>query len=101
MTSGHAWEIYGPAGTLLDYGTTYNLETGHSGLFQSGGYGDPLERDLAAGARDLDCALIDRATAEATYGVVVASALPLGDRHRYTLDPEASEARRRSLRAHA
>lgn len=65
-----------------------------------GGYGDPLDRDPAAVVRDLDCGLIDQAQAETAYGVVVASALPLGDRHRYTLDLEASAARRRKLKAH-
>ena len=63
-----------------------------------GGYGNPLDRDLAAVQRDLDCGLIDQTTAEKSYGVVVARAAPLGDRHRYTLDAEASVARRREVR---
>lgn len=64
-----------------------------------GGYGDPLERDLAAVQADLDAGLVSRDVAEAAYGVVVASASSLGDRHRYTLDPDASAARRKAMRA--
>lgn len=64
-----------------------------------GGYGDPLRRDLVAVQADLDAGLVSRAVAEAAYGVVVASAVGLGDRHRYTLDYNASAARRRTLQA--
>lgn len=62
-----------------------------------GGYGDPLRRDLAAVEQDINYGLIDRAAAETTYGVVVASAVPLGDRQRVTLDAAASAARRSAL----
>ena len=62
-----------------------------------GGYGDPLQRDLAAVQADLDAGLVSRAVAEAAYGVVVASAVGLGDRHRYTRDPEASAIKRQAL----
>lgn len=64
-----------------------------------GGYGDPLQRDLGAVQADLDAGLVSRSVAEADYGVVVASATSLGDRHRFTLDPEASAARRKAVRA--
>jgi N-methylhydantoinase B len=59
-----------------------------------GGYGDPLARDLAEVEQDINFGLISRASADATYGVVVASEIALGDRHRVTLDAAASAARR-------
>lgn len=59
-----------------------------------GGFGDPLERDLAAVQDDLNAGLIDRTVAERVYGVVVATAEPEGDRFRYTLDTAASQGRR-------
>lgn len=62
-----------------------------------GGYGDPLARDLALVEQDLNAGLITREVAEAAYGAVVAGAVPLGDRHRFTLDRSASRARRREL----
>lgn len=64
-----------------------------------GGYGDPLDRDLAAVERDLDAGMVTRQVAEDCYGVVIARAVPLGGRHRYTLDPVASMARRSAMRA--
>ena len=39
-----------------------------------GGFGDALERDLAAVERDLNRGYISRETAEADYGVVIAEA---------------------------
>jgi hypothetical protein len=50
---------------------------------------------------DLEAGLVSRAQAEADYGVVVAEAAALGDRHRYTLDPQASATRRAALRVRA
>ncbi len=64
-----------------------------------GGYGDPLDRDLAAVAADLDAGLVSRSEAEDRYGVVVAHSTALGDRHRNVLDPAASAARRATLKA--
>ncbi len=55
-----------------------------------GGYGDPLERDLDAVRADLDAGLVSRQEAEERYGVVVAEAAALGDRHRHVLDAAAS-----------
>ena len=78
------------------------LKSGDSVCLSSpggGGYGNPLDRDLADVQRDLDAGLISRGVAERAYGVVVAQAASLGDRHRYTLDAPASAARRRELRA--
>ncbi len=66
-----------------------------------GGYGDPLDRDLDAVVRDLDAGLVTRQVAEDSYGVVIARAVPLGDRHRHTLDPAASAARRSTMRVRA
>ena len=66
-----------------------------------GGYGDPLDRDLADVQADLDAGLVSRAAAEDSYGVVVARATALGDRHRYTLDPAASAARRAGMKVRA
>ena len=66
-----------------------------------GGYGNPLDRDLDAVTRDLDSGLISPKIAEDSYGVVIAHAAPLGDRHRYTLDTAASMARRNAMRAQA
>ena len=62
-----------------------------------GGFGDPLERDLAAVEEDLNAGLIGREVAEGTYGTVIASARPAGDRVRYALDHAASAARRAGL----
>lgn len=64
-----------------------------------GGYGDPLARELAEVEQDLNFGLISQAAAEQTYGVVIASAVALGDRQRVTLDASASAARRRELKA--
>jgi N-methylhydantoinase B len=67
-----------------------------------GGFGDPLERDVAAVERDLNLGYVSRATAERDYGAVVAAAAPLGDRTVYRLDADATSAeraRRRTERA--
>jgi N-methylhydantoinase B len=64
-----------------------------------GGYGDPLDRDLAEVETDLNAGLVSRAVAEDRYGVVVAAAAALGDRHRTTLDLAASAERRAALKA--
>ena len=63
-----------------------------------GGWGNPLQRDLAAVERDLNLGTISRATAETAYGAVVAEAqtLPAG-RTRYRLDAAASATRRQGL----
>ncbi len=63
-----------------------------------GGFGDALERDLAAVERDLNRGYISRETAEETYGVVIAEAKLLAPGHQlFQLDPEASAARRGQL----
>ena len=56
-----------------------------------GGFGDPLARDVAAIARDLQSGLVSGARAEAVYGVVFDEA--------GAIDPAATEARRAVLRA--
>ncbi len=62
-----------------------------------GGFGNPLERDLAAVEEDLNAGLIGREVAERAYGAVIASVRPTGERVRYTLDHAASAARRAGL----
>ena len=63
-----------------------------------GGFGNPLERDLAMVERDLNRGYISRATAEKTYGVVVANARSDAAGHlHYQLDEAASSTRRQQL----
>ena len=63
-----------------------------------GGFGKAVERDLAMVERDLNLGYISRATAEQTYGVVVARAHgdAAGHMH-YALDEQASAQRRQQL----
>ena len=63
-----------------------------------GGFGNPLERDLAALETDLNAGFICKDTAEDVYGAVIATQELIGDRFRYTLDYGASQARRAILR---
>lgn len=63
-----------------------------------GGYGDPLTRELAEVARDLNLGYISPDAAERDYGVVIAEAKPLvPSRCHYQIDEDASVKRRRSL----
>ena len=63
-----------------------------------GGFGNPLERELAMVERDLNCGYIGRGTAENSYGVVVAQAVEsVGGHICYRLDEKASIARRQQL----
>ena len=65
-----------------------------------GGFGNALERDLAAVERDLNLGYISRATAENAYGAVVAEAKSRAAGNTiYRLDVQASAARRRQLQA--
>jgi N-methylhydantoinase B len=65
-----------------------------------GGYGNPLERDLDAVERDLNCAYISRQTAESVYGVVIATqSQPAAGTPLYSLDRAASQKRREQLAA--
>ena len=65
-----------------------------------GGFGNALERDLAAVARDLNRGYISRETAEATYGVVVSEAKALAAGHTiFQIDAAASAERREQLQA--
>ena len=63
-----------------------------------GGFGNPLERELAMVERDLNRGYIGRGTAENSYGVVVAQAVEsVGGHTCYRLDEQASMARRQQL----
>lgn len=65
-----------------------------------GGFGNALERSLAAVELDLNRGYISRVTAEQQYGVVIAEAQPqLAGPTRYRLDADASAARRKQLQA--
>ena len=64
-----------------------------------GGFGDPLERDVAAVEHDLNLGYVSRATAEGDYGVVIAEVSPLGDRMVYRIDSNATVAERARRRA--
>ena len=57
-----------------------------------GGYGDPLERDPAAVARDIENGYGTAAAAESVYGVVGEQ-----DGTSWTVDPEQTRARRKAL----
>jgi N-methylhydantoinase B len=59
-----------------------------------GGWGDPLERDPDAVARDVLWGKVTRAAAADDYGVVV-----IGDQDEPALDVEATQARRDEIRA--
>jgi len=67
-----------------------------------GGFGNALERSLAAVELDLNRGYISRATAETQYGAVMAEVVPQAAGHtRYRLDVDASAARRLQLAAQA
>ncbi len=55
-----------------------------------GGFGDPLTRSLDLVEQDLNQGLVDRAAAEAAYGVVVGKVRHLNGRAIYRLDRAAS-----------
>jgi N-methylhydantoinase B len=63
-----------------------------------GGFGDPLERELAEVQADLNAGIIDADKALAVYGVIIAAAEPMGDRIHYRLDVAASQIHRAELR---
>lgn len=71
----------------------------HLGSPGGGGFGDPLERDPALVEADLNDGLIDRATAEAVHGVVIAAERTVLDRPVYSIDPDATTRRRDRIRA--
>jgi N-methylhydantoinase B len=83
------------------------LEAGDAVIVASpggGGFGDPLERDVAAVERDLNLGYITPATAERSYAAVIAETALVAGRPRYRLDREATEqarTQRRQVPAHA
>jgi N-methylhydantoinase B len=70
----------------------------HLGSPGGGGFGDPLDRDLAAVEADLNGGFIDAEAAESVYGAVVGSRRMIGDRPVYALDAERSRAKRSGMR---
>ncbi|WP_439495238.1 hydantoinase B/oxoprolinase family protein, partial [Bosea sp. (in: a-proteobacteria)] len=70
----------------------------HLGSPGGGGFGDPLERDLAAVEADLNAGLIDRQAAETVYGVAISATRSIDGRPVFTLDPERTRARRSGMR---
>ncbi|WP_460451033.1 hydantoinase B/oxoprolinase family protein [Alsobacter sp. SYSU BS001988] len=70
----------------------------HLGSPGGGGFGDPLDRDLAAVEADLNGGFIDAEAAESVYGAVVGSKRMIGDRPVYALDAERSRAKRSGMR---
>ncbi len=72
---------------VLHAGDAYVLRSGGGG-----GFGSPLERDLASLARDVRCGYVSKEAAERDYGAVFEPATG-------KLDVAASEARRAEMRA--
>jgi len=64
-----------------------------------GGFGDPLERDVADVERDLNLGYVSRATAERDYGAVIAEARPIGEHMQFRLDATATAAERARRKA--
>lgn len=78
------------------------LEDGDSVMVSSpggGGYGDPLDRDLAEVERDLNLGYISLERAVRDYGVHAEVAQTIAGRPRYRVDRERSERRREELRS--
>jgi N-methylhydantoinase B len=71
---------------VLQAGDAYILRSGGGG-----GYGSPLERDVAALERDVRCGYVTRASAESDYGAVFR-----GDT--LAIDAAATQARRAQMR---
>jgi N-methylhydantoinase B len=72
---------------VLQPGDAYILRSGGGG-----GYGSPLDRDLAALERDVRCGYVGRQAAEELYGAVFVD-------DTLTLDLKATQARRAQMRA--
>jgi N-methylhydantoinase B len=71
---------------VLQAGDAYILRSGGGG-----GFGSPLERDLAALERDVRCGYVTKAAAEKDYGAVFKAGT-------HTLDAAATEKRRADMR---
>jgi len=79
---------------LLPSKLTMNIKRGdvfRQGLAGAGGWGDPLERDVAAVLRDVRNELLSPQKAEADYGVVIDLAL-------WKVDEAATQRRRDEIR---
>ncbi|MEK7874938.1 MAG: hydantoinase B/oxoprolinase family protein, partial [Pseudomonadota bacterium] len=87
---GKSEELHFPNGKALNQvlqaGDAYILRSGGGG-----GYGSPLERDLAALERDVRCGYVTKAAAEECYGAVFRDAT-------LTIDAAATQKRRAIMR---
>ena len=59
-----------------------------------GGFGNPLEREIADVEQDLNLGYVSRATAECDYGVVIGTTRELAGSTHFTVDQKATIARR-------
>jgi N-methylhydantoinase B len=98
-TDGKTWRP--PMGTKLTKQAMQDGDYVTAASPGGGGFGDPLERALAAVERDLNLGYVSRETAERDYGAVIGVVETIAGRARYRLDVAASERRRESLRTQA
>lgn len=80
------WETFGPKPGLM---TMTNADVFDVSWQGGGGWGDPLERDMATVARDVADNLVSAEAARAIYGVILRNT---------DADPEASEKLRTDMR---
>ncbi|MDE2228628.1 MAG: hydantoinase B/oxoprolinase family protein [Alphaproteobacteria bacterium] len=81
-----AWETFGPKPGLIPMTNRDIFAVTWQG---GGGWGDPLDRDLDAVARDIAAGLVSPEAARSIYGAILANG---------RIDAAASEARRQNLR---
>ena len=91
-TEGKTWTP--PMRSKLENESLHSGDGVHACSPGGGGFGNPLERDIADVEQDLNFGYVSRASAERDYGVVIAEVRSLGDRTVYRLDPAASAAER-------
>ena len=91
-TEGKTWKP--PMRSKLENESLHSGDGVHACSPGGGGFGNPLERDIANVEQDLNFGYVSRASAERDYGVVIAEVRSLGDRTVYRLDPKASAAER-------
>ncbi|MDE2210722.1 MAG: hydantoinase B/oxoprolinase family protein [Betaproteobacteria bacterium] len=96
-TGGKVWRP--PMRSKQDSQVLHDGDSLHACTPGGGGFGDPLDRDVAAVERDLNQGYVSRATAEHDYGAIIAEAAALGDRKVYRIDVDATAAERARRRA--